>query len=175
MAQIRWTQEAVTWLEEIYGYIAARDPVAAAHVVEGIYGVFPTATWDDNVPGMAKATEYVKKNNPKDYGNMDYLSTWSTSLVVAEILKLAVKSAGYDVLAKGDVESWRAVEKMGIQKIKNYDVQGIHAPVSYTAGDNRLDKMLKLFQVKGGKITAITDWIEAPLIKYEEFSWFGKK
>jgi len=64
---------------------------------------------------------------------------------------------------------------MGIQKLKNYDVQGIHAPITYTPGDNRLDKMLKLFQVKGGKITAITDWIEAPLIKYEEFSWFGKK
>ncbi len=148
--------------------------LAGADVAEGVYGVFPTVTWDDNVPGIAKATEYCQKNNPKDYGNMDYLSTWTTSLIVAEILKLAVKNAGYDVLAKGNIESWQAIEKYGIQKLKDYKVEGLHAPVTYTPGDNRLDKYLKLYKISAGKIAPITDWIEAPLIKYEEFDWFGK-
>ena len=148
--------------------------LAGASVAEGVYGVFPTVSWDDNVPGLAKATEYCKKNNPKDYGNMDYLSTWSTSLIVAEILRLAVKNAGYDVLAKGNVESWRAAETQGIQKLKGYKVDGLHAPVTYTPGDNRLDKYLRLYKISGGKIKLLVDWTEAPLIKYEEFPWFGK-
>ncbi len=148
--------------------------LAGADVVEGAYGVFPTVTWDDKVPGIEKAAEYCKKNNPQDYGNMDYLSTWTTTLVVAEILRLAVANAGYDVLAKGDVNSWRAVEKQGIQKLNGYDVEGLHGPVKYTPGDNRLDKFVKVYKITGGKIGAVSDWIEAPLIKYEEFSWFKK-
>jgi len=148
--------------------------IAGADVAEGIYGVYPTVRWEDDVPGMAKATEYCQKNNPKDYGNMDYLTSWAQSLVCAEILKLAVKNAGYDVLAKGDVESWRAVEKLGIQKLKDYKVGGIHGPVTYTPGDNRLDKFNKLYQIQGGKIVPISDWVEAPLVKYEEYPWWGK-
>ncbi|MBI4334092.1 MAG: ABC transporter substrate-binding protein [Chloroflexi bacterium] len=146
--------------------------IAGADTVEGLYGIFPTVTWDDNVPGVVKATEYVKKNNAKDFGNLDYISTWSTTLVVAEILRLAVKNAGYEVLAKGNVDSWRAVETQGIQKLKDYKVDGIHGPVSYTPGDNRLDKFIKIYNIKGGKIVPVSDWIEAPVIKYEEFPWW---
>ncbi len=148
--------------------------IAGADIVEGVYGVFPTANWGDNVPGMAKLTEYCQKLHPKDVGNLDYVTAWAQSLVVAEILKKAVENAGYDVLAKGNIESWRAIEKYGIQKLDGYDVGGLHGPVIYTPGDNRLSKSLRIFQVQKGKITPITDWIEAPLVKYEEFNWFGK-
>jgi toxin ParE1/3/4 len=37
MAEIRWTEESVTWLQDIYEYIAEGDPTAAQNVVEGIY------------------------------------------------------------------------------------------------------------------------------------------
>jgi toxin ParE1/3/4 len=37
MAEIRWTDEAATWLEEIYKYIVQDNPVGAAKVVQGIY------------------------------------------------------------------------------------------------------------------------------------------
>jgi len=147
---------------------------AGADIAEGVYGVFPTVSWEDNVPGMAKMTEYCQKLHPKDYGNGDYISAWAQSLIMAEILKTALKNTSYDTLAKGDVESWRAIETQGIQKLNNYDVGGLHGPVSYTTGDNRLSKSVKVFQVKKGVITPITDWIEAPLVKYEEFDWFGK-
>ena len=148
--------------------------IAGADIVEGVYGVFPTANWGDDVPGMAKMTEYCRKLHPKDEGNMDYITSWAQSLIIAEILRVAVENAGYDVLAKGDLESWRAVETQGIQKLDGYDVGGLHGPVSYTPGDNRLSKSLRVFQIQNGAITPITDWIEAPLIKYEEFEWFGK-
>ena len=37
MAKVRWAAEAETWLKDIYDYIAADNPGAAANVVEGIY------------------------------------------------------------------------------------------------------------------------------------------
>lgn len=37
MAEIAWTEEARRWLEDIFEYIAADDPAAAARTVQGIY------------------------------------------------------------------------------------------------------------------------------------------
>ena len=37
MAEIRWSAEAGIWLQEIYDYIAADNPTAAASTIEGIY------------------------------------------------------------------------------------------------------------------------------------------
>ncbi|MBI4284369.1 MAG: ABC transporter substrate-binding protein [Chloroflexi bacterium] len=148
--------------------------IAGADVVEGVYGVFPTVTWGENVPGMAKMTEYVRKLHPKDEGNMDYITSWAQSLVAAEILRLAVTNAGYDTLAKGDASAWKAIETQGIAKLKDYKVGGLHGPVSYTPGDNRLSKSVRVFQIKKGAITPVTDWIDAPMVKYEDYPWFGK-
>ena len=37
MAAIAWTDEAQRWLEDIFEYIAADNPQAAAQTVQGIY------------------------------------------------------------------------------------------------------------------------------------------
>jgi len=37
MAEMKWTQEAATWLEDIYKYIAQDNLEAAGRVVRGIY------------------------------------------------------------------------------------------------------------------------------------------
>ena len=142
--------------------------IAGAKVAEGVYGVFPTVNWGDDVPGMAKMTEYCQKLHSKDYGNMDYITSWAEALIDAEILRLALETSGYDVLARGDATAWAAVEKNGIQKL-SYDVQGLHGPVKYTPGDNRLDKSVRVFQVVNGVITPITGWVDAPRIPYEKY------
>ena len=148
--------------------------LAGADIVEGVYGTFPTVLWDEDVPGMAKVREYCEKLHPADAENMDYTTAWAQSLIVGEILKLAVKSAGYDVLSKGDAAAWQAVETQGFHKLKNYKVEGLHGPVTYTPGDNRLDKFNRIYRITGGKIGNPSDWVEAPLVKYEEYDWFGK-
>jgi branched-chain amino acid transport system substrate-binding protein len=143
---------------------------SGADAIEGVYGVFHTVSWEDDVPGIKKAKEYCQKNHPADYGNMDYLSTWATCLTIREILEEAVKNVGYDVLAKGDAAAWQAVEEQGIQKLKGYKVEGLQGgTITYTVGDNRLDKYLRMYQVKNGKITALGKWEEAPLIKYTQY------
>jgi branched-chain amino acid transport system substrate-binding protein len=156
------------------GLTKALIDLGGASIVEGVYGTFPTVTWGDNVPGMAKMTEYVKKLHPKDEGNGDYITSWAQSLIVGEILKLAVKNAGYEALAKGDASAWQALETQGIQKLKNYDVGGLQGPVSYTPGDNRLGKYNRIYQIVNGKIANPSAWVEAPLVKYEDYPWFGK-
>ncbi len=149
--------------------LAGKDDKGAL-LAEGVYGVSHVATWDENVPGIAKAKEYCQKNHPADYGNMDYLGTWSTVLVIREILATAVKNAGYDALAKGGPAAWKVIEEQGIQKLKGYSVEGLQGgTLSYTPGDNRLDKYLRIYQVKSGKITPISDWQEAPLVKYTQY------
>ena len=37
MAKVKWTAEAAQWLEDIYEFIAADNPRAAAETVQGIY------------------------------------------------------------------------------------------------------------------------------------------
>jgi len=149
--------------------------LAGADVAEGVYGVYPTVAWGDNVPGMAKMMEYCERYHPEDEGNLDYMICWAEALIDAEILRQAILHTDPEVLVKGDAEAWQAVEMNGFRNVKGYDVQGLHGPVDFSnPEDHRGSKSVKVFQVKNGVITAITDWIEAPLIKYEDFEWFGK-
>lgn len=158
------------------GFTKAMVDIGGADITEGVYGVYPTVGWDDKAPGMAKLLEYAQKLHPKDVGGvMDYITSWAQSMIMVEALKLAVKNVGYEKLAKGDLEARRLMETQGIQKLKNYDVGGLHGPVNYTPGDNRLAKSVRVFQVKKGAITPITNWIDAPVVEYEKYDWFGKK
>ena len=101
---------------------------------EGVYGVFPTVNWYDDVPAMDKMVEYCKANHPDDEGSMDYMTCWAEGLIIAEILRLAIENAGVENLTP------QAVEEYGFQKLDNFDVGGLHGPASYTPGDNRLSK-----------------------------------
>jgi len=127
---------------------------------EDVYGVYPTVNWGDNVPAMAKMTEYCQEYHPDDYGNMDYITCWAEGLIVAEILRLAIENVGVDNLTP------QAVEEYGFKKLNNFDVGGLHGPVTYTPGDNRLSKSVRIFQVQDGELVPITGWVEAPLIPY---------
>ena len=149
--------------------------LAGTDIAEGVYGVYPTVSWGDDVPGMAKMIEYCKAEHPEDEGNLDYMTSWAEALIDAEILRQAIKNTDYEVLAKGDAAAWEATEMNGFRNVKGYDVKGLHGPVDFSdPEDHRGSKSVKVFQVKSGAITAITGWIEAPLIKYEDFEWFGK-
>jgi branched-chain amino acid transport system substrate-binding protein len=135
--------------------------LAGADVVEGVYGVLPTVTWNDNAPGIAKVKEYAQKNHPGDVNKLDYLSTWNTTLIVAQILRNALQNVGYDALVKGDANAWKAVETNGIQKLNGYDVGGNQGPVSYVPGSNKLGTAIKIYQIRNGAITPVSGWIQA--------------
>ncbi len=37
MAEIRWTEESLRWLEDIYEYVSAEDSSAASRILQGIF------------------------------------------------------------------------------------------------------------------------------------------
>jgi len=127
---------------------------------EDVYGVYPTVNWGDNVSAMAKMTEYCQKYHPDDYGNRDYITSWAESLIVAEILRLAIENVFVDNITPQEVDEYV------LNKLKNFDGGGLHGPVSYTPGDNRLSKSVRIFQIQDGELVPITGWVEAPLIPY---------
>ncbi len=143
------------------GFTKALVDLAGADIVDGVYGVYPTVGWEDDVPAMAKMTEYCQEYHPGDYGNMDYIISWAQSLIAVEILRLAVENAGADNLTP------QVVEEQGLKKLKNFDVGGLHGPVTYVPGDNRLSKSVRVFQIQDGVLEPITGWVEAPFINYE--------
>lgn len=153
------------------GYTAALLGIAGADA-EDVYGVFPTVSWGDDVPGMAKLIEYCEKNHPESVGNGDYITGWAQSMIMMKIVETALKNTGYETLAAGGETAWEAIENEGIKKLTSYDVGGLHGPVSYTEGDNRLCKSVRVLQVQDGKMVALTDWIDAPVVKYEDYDWF---
>jgi branched-chain amino acid transport system substrate-binding protein len=144
------------------GMTSALVSLAGADVVEGVYGVFPTVQWGENVPAMAKMTEYVNKNHPQYANNADYIVSWAQMLITAQALTLALKSVGGDVSKLTP----QIVEQQGIQKLNNYNVGGLEGPITYTPGDNRLSKSLRVLQIRSGKLVPITGWVEAPFINY---------
>ncbi len=135
----------------------------AGNDAEGVYGVYPTVNWGDDVPAMEKMIEYCEANHPEDMGNMDYITTWAESLVVAEILRLAIEHVGVDNI--GDLTP-QIVEEYGFKKLKDFSPGGLHGPVSYVEGDNRLSKSVRVFQIQNGELEPITGWIDAPVIPY---------
>ena len=44
MAEIRWTEEALRWLEDIYEYVFVDDPAAASRILQGIFSQKRNAT-----------------------------------------------------------------------------------------------------------------------------------
>ncbi len=149
--------------------------LAGAGVAEGVYGAWPTVAWGENVSGMTKIVEYATKYNPKDVGTAEYVATWAAALIIAEILRLTTNAVSYDVLSKGDEAAWAAVETRGIQKLKNYSVGELQGAVSYAGGgDNRLNKLVRLYQIKSGAISLVKGYVDSPYIKYEDYSWFPK-
>ncbi len=155
------------------GFTLAIMGIAGADT-ENVYGVFPTVNWGEDVPGMAKLMEYCEKNNPQDIGNGDYITGWAQSLIMMEIVKTALENSDYESLAKGDADAWQIIEEQGIKKLTNYDVGGLHGPVTYVQGDNRLCKSVRVLQIQNGEFVKLTDWIDAPAIEYEKYDWFSK-
>lgn len=150
------------------GFTKALIDLAGKDISEGIYGVYPTVNWGDNVPGMAKMIEYCKARHPAYVGNNDYLTGWASSLINAEIIKQALKNSSLDVLSKGDAIAWQAAETNGFLKVKGYDVGGLHGPVDFSDPiDKRGSKSVKIFLINNGQMVSLTDWVNAPYINYQ--------
>jgi toxin ParE1/3/4 len=90
MAEIRWTAEAQRWLQDIFEYVAADNPQAAARTVEGIYEraqdlvAFPEM--GQRYPGSSRHVRILLYGHYRiayvvtDDGNIDILGVFHGSL-----------------------------------------------------------------------------------------------
>jgi branched-chain amino acid transport system substrate-binding protein len=149
------------------GFTKVLLDIAGKDICEGLYGIYPTVNWGDNVPGMAKMTEYAKARHPEFIGNSDYIVGWSSSLINAEILRKAIEAVGSDTLIKGGKAAWPIIESSGFGNLKNFNAQGLLGTVDFSdPKDKRGSKSVKIFKVKDGVMAPITDWIETPYLSY---------
>lgn len=90
MAEISWTEEAQRWLTDIFEYIAAENPQAAARTVQGIYEraqdliAFPEI--GSRYPASSRKVRILLYGHYriayliKDDGNLDVLGVFHGSL-----------------------------------------------------------------------------------------------
>lgn len=123
---------------------------ADAAAAEGYLGTSPFAFPAEKAPGMQEMRDFNKKKG-KDLDTLGirYVQGWITMRVMAEGIARA-----------GDKITGESV-KAGLEKLKDYSTNGITAPLTFTSTRHKGALKLKLYQVKNGAWTAVSDYIQA--------------
>jgi branched-chain amino acid transport system substrate-binding protein len=127
---------------------------------EGSYGVHPIAPYGAPVPGMKKVVESHEKWHPGEQGTNVYVEGWVNILAVSEALKLADKAGN---LSPSGIRN-------AFETFKNFSTGGLAPPLTFTKTDHRASMAAKMYEVKGDKFIAVSDWIELP----RDQEYFGK-
>jgi len=126
---------------KFFGNIWSADegmPKLAAGAEEGYMVVIGAALYGDKVPGM-KAIEKFTNGQPQV---SHWIRGWVSMMTMCEVLKVAEKN--------------KELNGPGIRKyaeqLKNFDTQGLTAPITYTSTDHRPFMSVILAQFVGGKM-----------------------
>jgi branched-chain amino acid transport system substrate-binding protein len=119
----------------------------ARDAADGVVGAMLNPPFGEGVPGMAKVVEWHKKNHPGDTHDTNYVRGWSYVMVWSEGLRRADKAGA--LTGEGI--------KAALETLKDFDLGGLAAPVTYTAADHRPSTRVSLYQVQGGKIVKLGD------------------
>jgi branched-chain amino acid transport system substrate-binding protein len=120
----------------------------AKEAAEGVVGSLPNPPFGTDVPGMKKLVEFHQKNHPTDTHDTNYVRGWSYVMVWSEALKRADKAGKLN--GPGIRES--------LETLKDFDLGGLSAPVTYSKDDHRSTTSVSLYQVKGGKLEKVKDY-----------------
>jgi branched-chain amino acid transport system substrate-binding protein len=127
---------------------------------EGTYGVHPIAPYGAPVPGMKKVVESHEKWHQGEKGTNVYVEGWVNILCVGEALKIADKAG--NLTPKGITAAF--------EQFRNFETGGLAPPLTFTKTDHRASMAAKIYEIKGGKMVDISDWIELP----RDMEYFGK-
>jgi branched-chain amino acid transport system substrate-binding protein len=97
---------------------------------------------------MAKVVAAHKKSHPADTHDTNYVRGWSYVMVWAEGLKRADKAKA--LTGEG--------VKAALETLKDFEVGGLAAPLTYTPTDHRGSTKVSLYQVQGGKLVKVGDF-----------------
>src|SRR5438477_10087866 len=130
-----------------YGFSEAL-PQVAKEAAEGVTGVVPHVPWGEKVPGMKRLMDFHQKNHPHDTQDALHVRGWTYVMVWTEALKRADKSG--KLTGEG--------VKAALETLKDYDLGGLTAPVTYTSSDHRPTTTVRIYQIKSGKLTKAKEY-----------------
>ncbi|HET9595004.1 MAG TPA: ABC transporter substrate-binding protein [Anaeromyxobacteraceae bacterium] len=120
----------------------------ARDAAEGVVGAMLNPPFGEQVPGMQKVVDFHKKNHAGDTHDTNYVRGWSYVMVWAEGLKRADKA---NALTGEGIRS-------ALETLKDLDLGGLAAPVTYAPDDHRGSTKVSLYQVQGGKLVKVGDF-----------------
>ncbi len=140
-----------------YGFSESLVAVAGP-LAEGVTGVVPHVPYGTPVPGMKMLEAAHQKYHPTDKHDALYVRGWAHCLVWTEGLRGAEKA--------GQLNGPGV--KAAIEKLSDFSTGGLSQSVTYTPTDHRPTMTTSIYQIQGGKLVKIGDYI-MPRTK----DWFG--
>ncbi|MDF0725539.1 ABC transporter substrate-binding protein [Cytobacillus sp. S13-E01] len=120
----------------------------AGDAAEGFIGVVTHAFPYEDLPGMAEIKDYLESKGEKlEDKDQKFVQGWVAAKIMVEGIKLA-----------DDPTTGEGIRK-GLEKLKNLDLGGLAAPVTFTADNHAGTNQIRLAEVKNGKFEIFTDYI----------------
>src|SRR5205823_5572056 len=129
------------------------DIATAGDAAEGYKGLQFTAMPEENPPALQELRDYWKKTaktEPEDTKQVYYMRGVFTAEMVFHAAELA-----------GDKLTGDSMKK-GLESFKDYKVHGLSPGITISSSDHGGTNKVKLYEVKGGKLTLVKDWFEGP-------------
>ncbi len=125
----------------------------AGDAAEGVVGTIPFTPPSARVGGHEDADAWLKEHGSSiDEASLHYTQGWWT---------MALMSRGIEIVLQNGDELTGENIKAALETIQNFDTGGITSPLSFSSSSHRGNNALRLYQVEGGKWTAISDFISA--------------
>jgi branched-chain amino acid transport system substrate-binding protein len=149
-------------LSKVVGLVwasAEADILAAGGwgIAEG-YNTMQFAGAGDDYPVRQEIKEMYKKDGKEPPKEMDNTVIYNRGLLQAAIQVQAISNA---LKISGGQKPTGEQVKAGLEQIKDFTLGGLVPPLQITAEDHEGGGWVRVFQVKGGKFVAQTDWIRA--------------
>ena len=127
----------------------------AGPLLEGMVGPRSFASWAmTDVPGVKEAIASFEKHHRKPEERvMGYLVSWAAVYTIAHAIEGVVKELGWGKLSGETLREQ-------FLKMKDFSPLGM-TRYTFTA-DKPEPRQTRIFQVKGGKLLPITDWVTCP-------------
>jgi len=130
---------------------AGEDNQQWVDVLDGYIGVVTHAFPTEDLPGMEPIVEYLdSKGKTVEDINQKFVQGWATASIMAEAIKIAIAETDGDVTGT-DI-------KDAIESIKDFQLNGLGADVSFAPDNHAGTDKIRLGQLKDGEWEIITEY-----------------
>jgi len=126
--------------------------IVGEEIAEGYIGILSHALPYEDLPGMADVKEYLETEG-KTLEDIDqkFIQGWTTAKILVTGIEEAAKEHPDGELTGEEI-------RIGMESIKDLDLGGLGAPVSFSAESHMGTDQTRLGIVKGGKWEPLTDY-----------------